>query len=80
MNTLPHPHRVYVGIGRLPLSHLYRGYSQRPEVSHAVVANLLYDFWSHPERRADDRVSLRHGVLWQRGGERGEYYSYDDLK
>lgn len=54
---------MYVSVWRLPLRHLYGRYSQRPDVSQTVVADLLYDLWGHPERRADDRVSLRHGVL-----------------
>lgn len=70
LHRLSHPHGMYVSVGRLPLCHLYSGYSQRPDVSHAVVADLLYDLWSHPEWRADDCVSLRHGVLKTRGGGR----------
>lgn len=66
LHTVPHPHGMYVSVGRLSLRHLYDRYSQRPDVSHTVVADLLYDLWGHPERRADDRVSLRHGVLRRR--------------
>ena len=35
------PHGVDVAIRRLPLRHLQRGDAQAPDVSHAVVADLL---------------------------------------
>lgn len=61
---LSHSHGMYVSVGRLPLGHLYSCDSQRPDVSDTVVADLLYDFWRHPEWCADHRISLCHGVLY----------------
>lgn len=61
--SFTHPHGVDVGVGRFALGHLQRRDAQRPDVGHAVVADLLDDFRRHPEGGADHRVPLGHGVL-----------------
>ena len=34
-----------------------------PDVRHTVIANLLDDFWRHPEWGSDHGIPLRHGIL-----------------
>lgn len=52
-----------VSIGRFALCHLYGCDAQGPDVSHTVVADLLYHLWGHPKRSPNHSVSFRHGVL-----------------
>lgn len=58
-----HSHGMDVSIGRFALCHLYGCDAQRPNVSHAVVADLLDHLWGHPERSTNHSVSLCHGIL-----------------
>ena len=62
-------HGVDVSVGRLALRHLQRRDAERPDVCHAVVADLLDHFRRHPERRAYHCVALCHCVLGNGGFE-----------
>lgn len=54
-------HRVDIGVGGLSIGQLKCSDTQRPYVGLAVVARLLDHLRSHPERRSNKGVLLRHG-------------------
>ena len=54
-------HGVYIRVWRLALRKLQCGNAQRPDVCFVIIARLLDDFGSHPERCPDERVFLGHG-------------------